>query len=225
MNRSSFRWTLGLAAWLVANIGSAGVMTITDTQPMLDWPGPGVTAMNPDKLTFALFDYSSQAVLTDITGIDFSLTLQCAATMPGDLDFDNLTLGLDGIDTGIKLNGFTATDLNSLSFHTVAGGAGFPDSATISQILSNLNDDHQLFASILDSTPGDNCYKMYSAFDTTLSLTGPAINPGGGTTTPEPISLLVWSVAAGGLWAGTHRRIKSRKQKAGNPADTERTVA
>lgn len=210
MPRFARKLALGLVIWVLANVVQASTVTISDAQPMINWPGPGGLATNPAELTFALFDYSTQPILSDLTAIDFSLSLQCAATMPNDIDFNNLTLGLDGIDTGIKLNGFSATDVTALSFHVDAGGTGFPSNETVGQLLNSLNDDYQLFASILDSTPGATTLKMYSAFDSTLMLSGPVSPSDHGTTTPEPISALIWSAATAGFLA---RRFRQRTKR------------
>jgi hypothetical protein len=76
----------------------------------------------------------------------------------------DLTLALDGIDTGIALNGFPPAD---------------PDTETIGgvplnkeQILAALQADGELEASIIDADPGDNMLGVPSAFETTLALKG-----------------------------------------------------
>lgn len=211
MPRVAWKLAFGSVIWVFASILQASVVTISDVQPMIDWPGPGGLPTNPAELTFALFDYSTQPKLSDLTAIDFSLSLQCAATMPDDIDFNNLTLGLDGIDTGIKLNGFSATDVNSLLFHVDAGETGFPTNEIAGQLLNRLNDDHQLFASVFDSTPGATNLKMYSAFDTTLMLSGSVSSSDHGTTTPEPISALIWSAATAVLLTRGYRQRTKRR--------------
>jgi hypothetical protein len=81
---------------------------------------------------------------------------------PNDTDRNNLILALDGIDTGIALNGFrdSQTDTNTIT--------GTPNNAA--RILAALRPDSQLVGTIFDRTPNDNLVGIPAIFDTTLQI-------------------------------------------------------
>lgn len=117
-----------------------------------------------------------------IESITVTLTLFDGDTGdPNELDFNDLTLGLDGIDTVIPLNGFPEiqTVTNTIS--------GVPNNAD--RILAALKADGQLEGTILDSTPNDNLVGIPATFDTTLQIKcGIAEEPGAGAATPYLIT-------------------------------------
>lgn len=190
---------------LAAASASAGMTaTITDTQPIIDWPLCRCGIPLPGVLDFALFDFSGQGELCSISGIDLSLTMQDGDTGVGDFDRGNLTLGLDGIDTGIKLDGFKQGQELSLSFQADSSSPGWISDETMQQILAKIKDDGQLFASIIDKTPDDNNINLYSTFDTTLRLTG-TVCP---EPVPEPMSFAVWGLLSAAVLWYTRRRVR-----------------
>jgi large repetitive protein len=114
---------------------------------------------------FSSTDYSSLSVIRDIS---ITLRIDDGDSAVGDFDYGNLTLFLDGINTGILLNGFP-------------NGSSFPQTiiASISNsaaILAALQSDGKLIASISDSTPGDNLLNTV-VFTATLIIDEAPIPP------------------------------------------------
>jgi hypothetical protein len=88
---------------------------------------------------------------------------------PFDTDRNNLTLGLDGIDTGILLNGFRDSETVTRTI------TGIPNNAA--QILAAMKADGQLVGTIIDRTPNDNFVEIPATFDTTLQITCATVAP------------------------------------------------
>jgi hypothetical protein len=133
------------------------------------------------------YDAGLVDALDAIETISVSLVLGSAdSAAAGNTNFDEFTLALDGIDTGLKLNGawevitnpgqddirppltFTFTPLNT------------------DAILAALKDDGELVGTILDSEPGDDFLTLGSSEGgfgpTTLVINGIATGePGGGS--------------------------------------------
>jgi hypothetical protein len=190
------RFLFALALLSATTPAFAGLTkTITDSQPIIDWPLCRCGTPMPGVLDIALFDFSTQPKLCTIDQIDFTFTMEDGDTGVGDFDYNNLSLALDDVNTGIKLNGFKSGQENTLSFSI----ANLSDSV-MSQLLNKLNDG-QLLASIVDATPNDNDVNLYSIFDTTLSLTGTCPDP-----IPEPTAILVWAAAGGAMVVARMRR-------------------
>ena len=63
-------------------------------------------------LTGTPYDFTGQTngYITSIDSITVTLTVEDGDTAPAEFDFGNLTLGLDGIDTGLHLNGFPGSN-------------------------------------------------------------------------------------------------------------------
>ncbi|MBY0589492.1 hypothetical protein K2X85_20140 [bacterium] len=177
--------------------------TITDSQPIIDWPLCRCGTPLPGVLDFALFDYGNQAKLCTIDKMEFTFTMEDGDTGAGNFDFNNLTLALDDVDTGIKLNGFNSGQENTVTFSLDRNSPNWISDSVMNQILSNLNSDGQLLASIVDATPNDNDANLYSIFDTTLKLTGTCPD-----AVPEPEAILVWAAAGTVLVVARMRRKK-----------------
>ena len=66
-------------------------------------------------LTAAPWDFGASAgLLGSISNITITLTVGDGDSALGERDFDQLTLALDGIDTGLHLNGFAAGTGNTM---------------------------------------------------------------------------------------------------------------
>lgn len=109
----------------------------------------------PDYLSFQL-----------IESITVTLRVIDGDTGQGTYDFNNLSLGLDGIDTGILLNGFPN---NSISTRR-----DFTETPNNSQaILSALQADGLLVGSVIDSDrDGGDDISFPGNFTTNLEITG-----------------------------------------------------
>jgi hypothetical protein len=92
-------------------------------------------------ITIATFSFSNHQVLADLTSLTIQLRIFDGDTSPGDSDYNDLYLALDGISTGIPLNGFS----NNLDVTLSIGGT--PDNAAA--ILSSLHSDGYLLPQLL----------------------------------------------------------------------------
>jgi hypothetical protein len=127
----------------------------------------GLTALNnPPPITAPGNPYSFSKVskIARLNKVAITATIFDGSTGPGQFDENNLFLALDGINTGIALNGFRA---------------GFTDTLTISGTPNNsrairnaLKADKQLAATIIDTDSGDNFVSMPATFQTTLQIKG-----------------------------------------------------
>ena len=99
----------------------------------------------------------------------------------GSVDYNNLTLGLDGFDTGLKLNGFYGEG-NPVPQTLMFSGA----TLNASSILAALQADGKLVGTIIDATPNDNPMRILPGYDTILEITGQDCVP---AETPEPASV------------------------------------
>ncbi len=126
----------------------------------------GVTVFPANNAAINNFPYAFSRVgkLRRLERVTITLTVDDGETEAGDPDHGQLSLALDGIDTGILLDGFPDGEL------TLTRG-GVPDNAP--QILAALRTDGELEASIIDHTLIlDNLLTIPSDFDTTLTLRG-----------------------------------------------------
>jgi hypothetical protein len=176
-----------LGVMACANSASAAQLTIDSVVPQSNFLGT-TGASNP--LTGTPYDFTGQGYnnLTSIDSIAITLTMSDGKTGVGELDRDNLTLGLDGFDTGIKLNDFMAGNIVTL---TISGPI-----ANASQILAALKADGQLVGSVLDATPGDSTIGLSARLDTELGITGTVADNGGGQSVPLPAAVLIAPLGA-----------------------------
>lgn len=165
-------------------------------------------------LTAVPYDFTGQvnsfANITSIDSLTVTLEMNDGDTGAGDYDFNNLFLGLDGVNTGLPLNGFLDGNIVTLTLNTLTP-------ALQSQIISNLADG-QLVGSVIDTTPGNSPAGDTIGFpgrvDTTLDLlvSGPNLGTtgGGGNPVPLPAAVLVAPLGAGlaGVYA---RRFRTKK--------------
>ena len=156
-----------MAAVLLACAGAAWAQTLTSTVQQSGFSG---SSLNPVPINGSPYDYSGQdyASLDSIDQVSITLTIFDGDTALGQEppfgDRDQLTLGLDGIDTGIKLNDFPN---NQTTTQTITG---VPNNAA--DILAALKTDGQLNATVIDQSPGDNFLVLDATVDTTLVLVG-----------------------------------------------------
>ncbi|HVJ83516.1 MAG TPA: PEP-CTERM sorting domain-containing protein [Planctomycetia bacterium] len=180
-------------ALLAPDRASASLIKVCDTQPNIDYDCRDC-APTTKEIPFALFDFSSQQKLTGITGLEVALSMQVA-----DPSAHNLTLALDGIDTGIQLTGFERDALVEKTFKLDDTDANWLSPDKEAALMTALSDG-QVFASVLGETEDDLKIQLYSDTATSLCITGPEQT----SAVPEPASLLIFalSAAAGAI----HRR-------------------
>lgn len=152
-----------LTMTLVACLGGVTQAGITISDTAL---GAGVANSKdgPVPITATYWDFGDpeNLTLTSIDQISITLTLGDGDSNQHEFDYDDLTLALDGYDTGLKLNGFPNGETKTL---IICG----PNQSV--NILDELLDDGQLVGTILDRDPaGGNVIRVSSY--TTLRLTG-----------------------------------------------------
>jgi hypothetical protein len=192
----------------IAFSASAAPVTLSSTVDQSGFNGLQNSSSYPLTAPGTPYDFTGQGVanLTSITGLTITLTVVDGDTGPGDYDFNSLTLGLDGIDTGLKLNGFLNNQIMGL---TLSG-------PTAAAILAALQADGKLAGSVLDATPGNSTpvgdiIGFPFTVQTTLEITGDATtNGGGGNPVPLPAAILLAPLGAG--IAGIYSR-RLRRQK------------
>jgi hypothetical protein len=144
------------------------------------------------------WDFTSQSYLslTNIDEISVTLKLLDGDTDTGEYDEGELMLRLDGLNTGVALNGFTSDDVPPYIAvtHTVTG------TNLAAGLLAALQIDGYLLGSILDLSPNDNYLKVIGGYGATLSLTDHEAS-----VVPVPSALLLGSLGVAAT-AGLKRR-------------------
>lgn len=114
------------------------------------------------------FSFDKVKRVRKLQKITFTATIDDGDSGPGEIDEDDLTLALDGIDTGILLNGFRGNETDT---QTVSGVP-----INQNQILAALKVDGELAAAFVDDdvdgVNGNNFLDVPGEFDTTLVLEG-----------------------------------------------------
>jgi len=172
-----------LCATALSTESRAGLVSLCEFQPAIDYECRNCTPTKRD-VPVALFDYHNQGTLQDISQIEFTVSMQV-----GDPANSHLSLGIDGIDTGLALNGFSRDTLTEKTFSMHKGDANWLSPQTEAQLLNALKDG-QALASVIGATPDDTRIQLYSDTQTNLCITGNSVEP-----TPEPASLLAWAAA------------------------------
>lgn len=144
----------------------------------------GATAPTPVSSTPFDFTLTNYLSLVSIDSILFRLTIEDGNTGSGEFDENQWTLALDGINTGIVLNGFTAVE-NSVNLDVTLDFSGSITNAAA--ILAALKTDGKLQATIVDATGtnvgvivnGNEIYVGNITNDamTTLEITGAIPEP------------------------------------------------
>lgn len=166
-------------------------LTVTSSQVQIETSG----LVNPSMLITGQtpWDFSGQnyMALNSIDEISVTLTLLDGDTALSDFDWSEIVLDLDGLDTGLALNGFAGDQ--TMVDYTVTG------TNQAAGLLNALQSDGLLLGRLLDLSPNDNYIKVRGGYMATLSLTDhePA-------TVPVPGSVLLSSL--GVLTAGWLKR-------------------
>jgi hypothetical protein len=113
------------------------------------------------------FTYNKNKKFVTITQVKITLSCADCDTGVGDFDRDNLSLGLDGFNTGIKLN-----DLLNSIVPVTQTISGTPNNAPV--IVALLNQDHQLNATVIKTGGVDNSFALPATLNTTLEVIGTA---------------------------------------------------
>jgi hypothetical protein len=198
----------GLGIGLVGSVASAATISASNEQSGLIVPQSGGTY----QLTSGLgYDFTAQnpSQLTTIDSITVQLTVNDGDTGIGEFDRDNLTLGLDGFDTGIKLN-----DLLNNQITTITSTGPILNAAAI---LLALQSDGHLVGTVIDADadgPVGDIIGFPNAqgnIFTFLDITG-QVQGGGGGGNPIPLPAAVFIAPLGAGLAGAYSR-RFRKAK------------
>jgi len=155
---------------------------------------------DPAGYDFTAQDYASLSTIDKLT---ITLSVNDGDTDVGDFDSGDLTLGLDGIDTGLKLSGFPATGILTLNIE---------GPTTAAALLAALQADGRLVGSVID--PDSDGYSQQNPLEfigfpadiqTTLVIEGQ-----GGGVIPLPAAALMAPLAAG-LFTSASRRFRRAK--------------
>ena len=188
---------------------SVSALTLSSTVPQ---SGSNQSNRSPTPLTGSTtpYDFSGNGgytILTSIESLSVNLSVVDGDTSLLDInnpnqDFNNLFLALDGINTGIALNGFRNNQTDTL---TITGAPS--NQNTANQLLVALKADGQLLGSVIDITPTNNdaTRRFASSFTTTLEITGQAV--------PFEISPGLGSLVLGAWGAIAYFKSKEQKRK------------
>ena len=200
--------TTGLMAPLSASATLASVSsTVTEN-------GNTYTTNASTTAFIGTFSFTNPAAtISDLTGVQITLTINDGDTAAGDFDAGNLSLTLDGFNTGLLLDGFANnhTTTQTISFSV-------PSLLNASSIYAALISDNQLVAGIADADTDNgndngnsrlkNTLSFPNTYNTTLQLTGddPPVPGAAPVSVPEPTSLALMGLGVAGLAAIRRRK-------------------
>jgi hypothetical protein len=176
--------------------GTNGSSGMNDPVPITGTTLNGITNPTANPYNFTGQNY---AALTSIDNIQVTLTIFDGNSGPSgtaaDFDFNNLSFGLAGFDTGIKLNGFSAASINGSDITLSFFSSSISNAA---QILAVLQANGTLTGSIIDATglPNSNGMTLSSQHDTTLII----------NAVPEPSTWALFALSAAAFAAFSARR-------------------
>ena len=189
----------GLAIGVMAWSASAAPITISSTVDQSGVTVPQSGGPYPLTGAGAPYDYTGTqyAQLTSIDSLTVTLTVSDGDSGPGEFDFNDLTLGLDGIDTGLLLNNFLNNNIVTQTLTQLSP-------ALQAQILAALQVDGKLVGTVIDKdADGQITAPDFIGFpsangniQTTLDITG-QIPGGGGGNVPLPAAVLLAPLGAG----------------------------
>ncbi len=173
------------AATASANTISSTVLEINGAVTQGDGANQSLSTTNPAKLTTPTgYDFAVNfSSLTSVMFIQVTLTMQDGNSSLTDgegFDYNHLFLGLDGVNTGLVLNGFRGNGLqDTLTF------SGVVNSTIGAAIFANLQDGF-LVGSIITDNPNDTILSPNDIFvgndglnaTTTLVLSDAVPEPG-----------------------------------------------
>ncbi len=145
---SSLLFPLALSAQTI--ISSPNLQTNTQQQ---------LSTTTPATLTTGTgYDFTSQPTITSIASISVTLTLQDGNSAMGEFDFNHLFLALDGINTGLALNGFRGNGLEDTL--TISG----PVSPAVAMSLLAQFADKRFVGTIVTNNPNDTILQPNDIF-------------------------------------------------------------
>jgi len=136
--------TAGLPGDDAAEAAKRRLRNVTRTASFLQ-AGDGSVDANGALISNEPIAFANVGRIVRLTQISIIVSINDGDTGPGEGDENELTLALDGIDTGIKLNGFLN---NQTTQQTISGVP-----ANARQILAALKADGKLEATIRDADP------------------------------------------------------------------------
>lgn len=201
--RSSVRFfaAVALCAGLLSSARATSFITASATLPASGtaawtegtYSGANGTGSITGQTTLGVFDFSSTfATLPQLDAITITITLINFDTEVGSTDFNNITLVLNGIDTGIYLNGFTNSipgDNNAEDTQTITGLLASTAGAAI---MNSLNTSGGLLtATLSDATTSPKNRFFFDGGVATLTLTQVPFSPS------QTVGLAVLGLLAG----------------------------
>jgi hypothetical protein len=197
----------GVAISALALSASAAPLSISST---VDESGSTIpqTGGTYPLTTATGYDFTGMGAntLTSIDSLTVTLTVVDGNSGAGDFDFNSLFLSLDGINTGLALNGFLGGQIVTLDL------SGNP--ALAGSILTALQADNHLVGGVFDidaDGPAGNVIGFPGTIQTTLVINGQSnANGGGGGTVPLPAAIFIAPLGAGlaGIYSRRFRRTK-----------------
>jgi hypothetical protein len=201
-----------LALFAGATAANAATITVSSTVDQSGFFGNQSGGSYP--LTGTPYDFTGQIVNFTATSLD-SLTVTVTSVLdgdsgPGEFDENNLHLALDGIDTGLVLNGLGNNQIATVTLSQL-------NPLLQAQLLAALA-DNKLVGTILDTDadgPAGDQIGISGLVTTSLELTlsGNATtgNGGGGNAVPLPAAALIAPLGASAAAAFARRFRKSAR--------------